>query len=384
MIIQNQIVIQKWNNKSKKYYEQKGYKFTKRGDSFEIKVEDLLKTSKVNVKVKCDYCGKEIEKPYRIAINDFKHSCKRCSSKKVKDSNIMKYGVLNTSQLESVKEKTRQTCFKKYGVSHPLKNESVKNKLKNTNIEKYGNNCAMNSIEIKEKIKENNIKKYGVEYYTQTDEFKEKYKETSLKKYGVDHPFKSEIVKEKIKNTFLNKYGINHNMKSKLGYETYKKSIIEKYNVDNISKNDLIKSKIKESLYKNGSAPCSKQQKYLYELLGGELNYPIDWYSLDIAFPNEMIYIEYDGSGHDLRVKKGYITQSEFNKLEVSRKKYLQNKGWKLIRIISSKDKLLQDNKIEKLINEAKLYLKNSNHTWVEINIDTLEFKCNEYSYFFS
>lgn len=50
----------KWNNRTKKYYIKLGYAFTKMFDEFEVKIEDLLNGSNVEVKVLCDYCKKEI------------------------------------------------------------------------------------------------------------------------------------------------------------------------------------------------------------------------------------------------------------------------------------------------------------------------------------
>ena len=44
MILTKELDI-KWAPSSKKHYEEKGYKFTKLGDLFTIKVEDLTKSS---------------------------------------------------------------------------------------------------------------------------------------------------------------------------------------------------------------------------------------------------------------------------------------------------------------------------------------------------
>jgi len=47
-------VIVKWNGRNKKLYEDKGYLFTKMGDEFEVKVDDLTNGSNALVNVKCD------------------------------------------------------------------------------------------------------------------------------------------------------------------------------------------------------------------------------------------------------------------------------------------------------------------------------------------
>lgn len=187
-----------------------------------------------------------------------------------------------------------------------------------------------------------------------------KIKETWLNKYGVTHPMKTTKTKEKLKNTWLKNYGVDHNMKNK---EVRNKMVIS----------------TNKTLYKNGSALCSKQQKYLYNLLGGELNYPIDLCRLDIAFLDKMIYIEYDGGGHGWwHLANG--KEKEFRTRERHRKNFLNSKGWKLIRIISKADKMYEDNKIISLIKECEDYLLNSNHTWIEIDIDNNQLICSQFT----
>lgn len=79
----------KWHSRTKKYYIEKGYIFTKIGDEFEAKVGDLPKGSNTLVNIMCD-C-KECKSPYLkpmqwitylkyIKKND-KYYCKKCLSK---------------------------------------------------------------------------------------------------------------------------------------------------------------------------------------------------------------------------------------------------------------------------------------------------------------
>jgi very-short-patch-repair endonuclease len=122
-------------------------------------------------------------------------------------------------------------------------------------------------------------------------------------------------------------------------------------------------------MYSNGTNQCSKQQKYLHNILGGKLNYPIGKSSLDIAFPDEKIYIEYDGSGHDLSVKLGRVTQQEFLDKEKRRNYALLKRGWKEIRIVSKDDKLPTSYKIKQMFDEAINYL-NEGHHWIKFIIN--------------
>jgi len=86
MLLSKTIMI-KWHNNNKKWYEEKGYPFTKIGDEFEVKVKDLSKGSNARVNVECD--GEYCENPYLKPIiwqkylecvkEDGKYYCHKCS-----------------------------------------------------------------------------------------------------------------------------------------------------------------------------------------------------------------------------------------------------------------------------------------------------------------
>lgn len=204
------------------------------------------------------------------------------------------------------------------------------------------------------KVKDVNTEKYGIDILSKLSSVKEKARNTSIEKYGAASPTLNKDIRNKVKQTCLQKYG-----------------------VENCFQNEELKQKAHinraRSLYKNSTAPCSKQQRYLHKLFGGELNYPVGFCSLDIAFPDEKIYIEYDGSGHGYYYKY-YNRNKEFEEKEKKRQYFLQNNGWKLIRIVSSKDILLDDNRFNELIKYCKTYLK-SEHNWIIINIDNNKIK---------
>lgn len=84
MLKENQFVTVKWNPYSQKYYQSKGYVFTKRGDEFQVKIEDLQEGSHAKVKVICDFCGKEYTKIYKDYFAQYKNGdcCKKCQGKK--------------------------------------------------------------------------------------------------------------------------------------------------------------------------------------------------------------------------------------------------------------------------------------------------------------
>jgi very-short-patch-repair endonuclease len=129
-----------------------------------------------------------------------------------------------------------------------------------------------------------------------------------------------------------------------------------------------------KSMYQNGTGVSSQQQRHICELLNGKLNYPVDRCQLDIAYPDTMIYIEYNGGGH-----YAWDTIENKEKDDMKRYSYLKQFSWKMIRIVCKCDKLYDDNEMINLVNECKDYLLNSKHSWIEINIDENKIKCKEF-----
>lgn len=149
-----------------------------------------------------------------------------------------------------------------------------------------------------------------------------------------------------------------------------KSKIRIKHFLDGIRCGKCAQEKRKQTLYENGTAPCSKQQKYLHNLLGGELNYPVRNLSLDIAFPEHKIYMEYNGSGHDLQIKFGNMTEDEFNNYENNRYLFLSNLSFKCIYILSKNDKLPSNEILESMKNYAFNFLLSNKDFFIKFDID--------------
>lgn len=325
MIITNEVEIT-LSGKDISYYENLGYSIYRepakynnkrlivpRGTKLLVRIEDLPLKSNIEVEVSCDYCGIVILKKYseytisREHIN--KDCCEKCSPLKIKESNVIKYGVDHTSQLDSTKEKNIKTNLKKYNATNPAKNNIIKEKIKQTNIERY----------------------------------------------GAVSPTLNKEIKAKQVSTMINKYGVGNSMQ----------------NVE-------IKKLAMNTMYENGTAPCSRQQKYIHNLIGGELNLPCKNLFLDIAFVDEKIYLEIDLGGHDLPIKLGYMSREDFESKERNRWYALYRSGWKEIRIISSKDKIPNDDKILEMISYAKEYLKTGRH-YIKFYLDEGKVKTSQF-----
>lgn len=221
------------------------------------------------------------------------------------------------------------------------------------------------------KIVKVNMIRHGVENTSQLSSVKEKRKNTCLKRYGVSTNLKLESTKKKIRETNLKKYGDEYTMRLPEFQEKIRKTNIEKYGFSYPMKNPNIVAKVASTLYKNGTCPSSKAQIYLGNLLGGKLNFPVWVYNLDILLDNN-IYVEYDGSGHNLLVRRGEISEREFKRREIIRYNYLKKLGYKMIKIKNYSDKLPQDSVIIESINNALLYFSTTSRNFISIDFDEL------------
>jgi len=238
--------------------------------------------------------------------------------------------------------------------------------------------CSSNDQDTKDKIEQTCLTRYGVTHSSRIQGIQEKKKQTWLAKYGVDNPFKNKEIQQKYKETMLANHGVASPAKSETIRAKQKVTIQALYGVDNIAKSEKIKQKIAKTLYANNNGPCSKQQKYIHALIGGELNYPVGSCRLDIAFPEDKIYFEYDGGGHDLSVKLGSVTQEAFKTAAFRRRMFLYKKGWKKICLISRKDFLPIDSILTLLTANANYILRK--RSWITFDIDKSTIQTSKYS----
>jgi hypothetical protein len=77
-------VTMKWNGRNKKWFESKGYVYTKMGEEFEVRVEDLFENSDFLVVAKCDGCGEIKKIPWNNYLGHVKsigkYYCKKCAN----------------------------------------------------------------------------------------------------------------------------------------------------------------------------------------------------------------------------------------------------------------------------------------------------------------
>ena len=158
MVVENQKIEVKWCSPTKEWYINKGYKYTKYGDSFIVDLEDLQPTSTYKIQAKCDYCNEIISIGYGNYLKSTKHhtekyACSKCASKKhVELYNKREYyynlfckkcnemGYIPISKLEDYKNAYSKMYYKcpKHGIQkinyHDLSNNYHCQKCRNINI----------------------------------------------------------------------------------------------------------------------------------------------------------------------------------------------------------------------------------------------------------
>lgn len=147
----------------------------------------------------------------------------------------------------------------------------------------------------------------------------EKMIKTSLEKYGNKCSLRNPSVEQKMIDGNIKKFGCAFPFQNKDIWNKAHDSYINNHSPDEI--------------------PSSKNQKILAKLYGATQNKPIGPYFADMVL-NDNIIIKYDGTGHDLCVRLGYVSRSDFDKKESRRNEYMIERGYKVARIIHTKDKL--------------------------------------------
>lgn len=399
------------SSKNVKRFEERGYEIPKRkkirngveldelvsdfSKYIHVKPCDLPDGSQVKVDVKCEYCNETIFQMQYKRYKDMtdareKICCYKCKGIKTIESNLKKYGVKGTNALPSVQEKIRNTCIERYGVSSYTKTSECQERKRDTCMEKYGVPVSSQNEEVKEKFRNTCMEKYGVDHPWKIDEVKAKVDATIQKKYGVDNISQLNEIKqrkaqsnlehtgyaynlqnpeifEKSKQTNKETWGTEYPMQSPL----FKERMIELYGDSCSMRIEQFKEKAINTLHKNGGdVATSQQQIYINNLYQGKLNHICKYYALDIALLDDMINIEIDFGGHDLCVKLGTMTQEEFDHKEMIRDIVVKKEGYKIMRLVSRKDKLPSDKILLQILEFSKEYFNTTEHTWINWDID--------------
>ena len=385
----------------------------------QAKIEQNKNNSHVEILMKCK-CGNDIHKSYD-AFKYSKKQCNKCSGLERRTTEEVKYfiEVKSMSNCKLLSEYTIATELLDLECSCGRPFKKSWNKFYSCN-QRTCNECSNKSIGEKQKIPYKEIKHYievesnsGCELITTEDEYINTHLNISIKcKCGnpfttAFHQFKGELYKKQhcdecgnkaiglklsklyieVKNTIDNtgckllttiedyenstsllEIKCNCGKPFKTTYSIFNRGEKGKNKCDDCAK-EISNTKRMNTLYKNGTAPCSSQQRYVHSILGGDLNYPVKTASLDIAFLDEKIYLECDFSGHWMAVTLKNMTQEQFDRRELRRWYALNKSGWRESRIISRHDLIPSDQKLLEILSYARTYL-NQNHHYIKFDID--------------
>lgn len=224
-----------------------GTKTTWGGKTCSRKCAGELKTKESHENRNCKVCGTEFT-VYKNTETDM------CSDKCRKE-----WG----SRPENIKKRlalAEKAVFEKYGVKSTLQLESVKEKIKETKIEKYGNANFVNPKKAKSTKKE----KYGDENYNNHEQSEEtksliygdkNYNNrdmavaTMTELYGVPYAIQRQDFKDKAIATNNLIYGANYSIQNKEIKQKAEQTCIKKYGGKSPSCNEEVKEKMKASRY---------------------------------------------------------------------------------------------------------------------------------------
>lgn len=186
-----------------------------------------------------------------------------------------------------------------------------------------------------------------------------KFTKTNLEKFGFECSLRHPDIDKKTKATWMNKYGVENPLASKEVREKIKRTCIKRYGtpVRIFNKEDM--SKISKNQNKNNKVTTSKEQKNLHSLYGGELNYKIGKYYVDIFFEDTFICCEYNGGGHYLSVLHNRITEEELNLKDYKKYRFFIQSGFKCFVIINKKSGLPNKEELIEIKERAINTLKN-------------------------
>lgn len=266
--------------------------------------------------ITCKICGKPFE--YDGDLNNPPNTCSKECKQKFRVIQLKeKYGVVNVSQLDSVKKKKRvsnaseesqaklkATCLQKYGYERANQCPEVRKKISD----------ALRSSEVQEKRRDSFREHYGVDHVFSSKEFREKHhindipklestkqsvRRSVFKKYGVtsivDIPSGKLKSKEHRESTVLRKYGENCIFKT----QAFRDDMIRRFGVENVMNNSDIRRKAFTNKQKKSNLEIrlknmldAYQIKYVQEYCIQSDAYI---HSYDFYLPDYKILIDCDG-----------------------------------------------------------------------------------------
>jgi len=178
-----------------RHYIEKGYCINKCGESIEVKIDDLPKSSHIKVLCQCFLCKKKNKVLYYNYILFTKkynfYTCYKCCDFKIKKTKLEKYG----DEKYNNHDKAVKTCLDKYGGKSGY-SEFISKITKEKVMDKFKTDNVFRLDYIKDKLKKTMYSRYGVEHALQLEEFFIKSQKSGfkIKEYnGINYQGKYEL-----------------------------------------------------------------------------------------------------------------------------------------------------------------------------------------------
>ena len=217
----------------------------------------------------CD--TKMVEKQFSALLYSKRFECKthheEITTKKIKNTNMEKFGVEVSLQNKEIYEKMQNTVIERYGVKHINQNESVKQKRKATILERFGVEYASQNEDVKRRFKETCMERYGYENPSMVTEFKDKRKATILDRFGVEYASQNEEIKQRIKDYWLEKYGVGCCLQNPNITEKSNITNIERYGSTNPMLCEIVKNKIQNTNLHRYGVRCVLENKEIQQTI---------------------------------------------------------------------------------------------------------------------
>ncbi len=147
---------------------------------------------------KCDWCQQPTIRQIR-RITEAPCMCRDCSYKWIL---FKKHGVTNMFQLDSVKEKTKNTMLKNYGVEFHSQSKAHWDSVTKTSMKKYGTARPAQSQQVKNKQEQTNKKKYKSKSPLTNNIVNAKARLTMRENYGCDYSAQNKELRAKQRSKY--------------------------------------------------------------------------------------------------------------------------------------------------------------------------------------
>lgn len=271
---------------------------------------------------------------------------------KMQETYFERTGFLSPAQNPDTWVKYRQTSLANWGTSTPMQNEKVKEKSRSTYRDKTGYNYSFQNPEARNKGKETYYIQTGYYHNMQNPEHKESRVSSHRERTGYDYPLQIPENKVKWQESYFNKTGYKTpfnnpeiilksqtTYKSRTGYKSpFNNPIISK--MGNIAKAKLgisNYSKISQDLFNciyTGLTEELKQECY-YATCNFDSKHHREFnkedtenntvYFYDFTLSHVRFIIEFDGDY--------WHSKSEAKERDAQKQKFIENLGFKVIRI---------------------------------------------------